>query len=333
MEVVIPVREEQMNARGPARHAPSVLAEIASEWGYRCEMPSVDASAMRDGSPALAEGLIATRRLACGPNVCSSELTTLRDNARVGVVKRSVMITVNLGGSSVIYTMDDGMEVRVAAGSAVAILAADDVQLAAAYRQGERSQLLVMQCCPSDLATSDLAEQLDAFLPQTQVKALDLTDRDRRLVRELFAPAHDGLVGRLLAESCALELLARAIDKGPETASPSATQIHPRDVAKIHRLKDKLLADLDGEHRLCDLARDVGMSTSALKSKFASVTGQPVFKFLRDQRLARARIGLLQEGWTVSQAAYFVGYRHPTNFATAFRKRFGVAPTALRGTL
>lgn len=326
------VRDEQMNAHGPARHAPSVLAEIASEWGYRCEMPSVDAWAMRDGSPALAEGVIATRKLACGPNVCSSELTTLRDNARVGVVKRSVMITVNLSGSSVTYTMDDGRAVRVAAGSAVAILAADDVQLAAAYRQGERSRLLVMQCCPSDLVAPDLAEQLDALLPQTEVKPLGLSDRDRTLVRELFAPAHAGLVGRLLAESCALELLARAIDRAPATALPSAIQIHPRDVAKIHRLKDKLLADLDGEHRLCDLARDAGMSTSALKSKFAAVTGQPVFRFLRDQRLARARVGLLQEGWTVSQAAYFVGYRHPTNFATAFRKRFGVAPTALRGS-
>lgn len=326
------IRDDPGAGRGAGRHAPSVLADIADEWGYGCEMSCVDRLVAGDGSPALAEGIIATRKLACGPNICSSDLTTLYDNERVGVVKRSVMIAVNLDGSPVTYAVDGGLEVRVAAGSAVAISPADDIRLTAAYKRGESSRLVVIQCCPSDLADPDLAEQLDAHLADTAVTPLVLSCRAQSLAQELFSPAQTGLVGRLLAESCALELLARTIEARPDDDPPSAGSVHPRDVAKIRRLRDKLLSNLDAEHRLCDLARDIGMSTSALKSKFAAVTGQPVFKFLRDQRLDRARAGLLHEGWSVSQAAYYVGYRHPTNFATAFRKRFGMAPTASRGT-
>ena len=65
------------------------------------------------------------------------------------------------------------------------------------------------------------------------------------------------------------------------------------------------------------------------KVKFAAVFGQPIFAFLRDLRLERAFEGLQSEGWTVSQAAYFVGYRHPSSFSEAFRRKFGVAPQAV----
>jgi AraC-like DNA-binding protein len=68
------------------------------------------------------------------------------------------------------------------------------------------------------------------------------------------------------------------------------------------------------------------MSVSSLKAKFPLAVGQSVFGFLRSQRLERARRGLQYEGWTVKQAAYFVGYAHPSNFATAYRRKFGAAP-------
>ena len=59
--------------------------------------------------------------------------------------------------------------------------------------------------------------------------------------------------------------------------------------------------------------------------KFQAAYRQSVFSWLRERRLEVARQHLAQ-GWSVQQAAHFVGYRHATNFATAFRERYGVAP-------
>ncbi|MRF00600.1 helix-turn-helix domain-containing protein, partial [Escherichia coli] len=46
---------------------------------------------------------------------------------------------------------------------------------------------------------------------------------------------------------------------------------------------------------------------------------------LRDCRLALARRYLL-EGHSVQQAAWMCGYQHATNFATAFRRHYGISP-------
>lgn len=318
-------------ARGDAgTRGLSALADIASAWGYCFGMSCDGHAAPGCAAPALAEGPITTRRLACGPNVCCSELTTLRDNERVAMVKRSVMIAMNLEGSPITYAIDCGGRLLIPAGGAYVISPSDEVKMTAAYQCGERSRLLVIQYCPLDFADQELAGQLDAHLSETTLRPLLPSHRAKSLALELFSPSHTGLVGQLLAESCALELLARAIEGRAKVERPAAAAVHPKDVAKIRQLCEQLRTNLDAEHRLCDLARTVGMSVSTLKSKFAAVTGQPVFQFLRDQRLDRARTGLLDEGWTVSKAAYYVGYRHPTNFATAYRKRFGMAPTVSR---
>lgn len=330
-------RWEAPTARGKNRHAPSTLVDIANDWDFGCEISYADRTVAKNSVEELAEGHIHTQMLSSGTSLCSSDLTTLRDNERVGVLKRSVMIVVNLDGSPVSYAIDGGSKLRIPAGGGGAFYTADDVRLAATYRRGERSRLLVIQYCPSNLVDPRLAEQLDSHLADTTVKPLMPNCRIRALAQELFSPTHTNVVGQLLAESCALELLARALEGNRlegnrKVEAASSCPLHPRDVAKIHELCDKLLLNLDEEHRLDDLARDVGMSTSTLKSKFLTVTGQPVFKFLRDKRLDRAQAGLIHESWTVSQAAYYVGYRHPTNFATAYRKRFGMAPTATRAS-
>lgn len=310
-------------------HAPSSLIDIAENWGSGFEISCTDCQLTRSTAEAVAEGPILIRTLSSGPSVCSSELTTVSDNQRVGIVNRSVMIVVNLDGSPVTYTVEGASQLQVQAGGAVAFCSAENIRLTAAYRKGECSRLLVIQYCPSNLIDPYLAQQLDEHLSGTVVKPLIQNCRTRALANELFAPDHTGFVGRLLADSCALELLARAIEGADQAESSSASAIKPKDVAKIHELCERLMLNLDAEHRLHDLARDFGMSTSTLKSKFLAVTGQPVFKYLRERRLERAQAGLINEDWTVSQAAYYVGYRHPTNFSTAFRKRFGMAPTSL----
>ncbi|WP_246767099.1 helix-turn-helix domain-containing protein, partial [Bordetella pertussis] len=51
---------------------------------------------------------------------------------------------------------------------------------------------------------------------------------------------------------------------------------------------------------------------------------------LRGARLTRARLGLERDGLSVAQAACLAGYTSAANFATAFRRAFGVTPGQLR---
>lgn len=135
-------------------------------------------------------------------------------------------------------------------------------------------------------------------------------------------------LNRLHREMVTLELMTEALRPMvmmPDPASP----LRPAALARMARVRDRMLAEPDADYTLASLARDVGVSVTVLKEQFRAVFGRSVFDMLRDIRLDRAR-SLLEGGWSISQAAAYVGYRHSSNFTTAFRRRFGHTPGTIR---
>jgi AraC family transcriptional regulator, regulatory protein of adaptative response / methylphosphotriester-DNA alkyltransferase methyltransferase len=82
---------------------------------------------------------------------------------------------------------------------------------------------------------------------------------------------------------------------------------------------------------LDDVARRVATSRRQLQRAFAEA-GETSFRtYLQRVRMERAA-ALLREGTTpVNRVASAVGYRQPAQFAKAFRRHHGVAPSSLRG--
>jgi AraC-like DNA-binding protein len=99
--------------------------------------------------------------------------------------------------------------------------------------------------------------------------------------------------------------------------------------ARLEQLRRLLEQAPEQEYTLAGLANQAAMSPSSLRSKFRQAYGCTVFDYLRDCRLALARRYLL-EGHSVQQAAWMSGYQHATNFATAFRRRYGICPGMVR---
>ena len=54
----------------------------------------------------------------------------------------------------------------------------------------------------------------------------------------------------------------------------------------------------------------------------------PIHQYVIEQRLAQAAQLLLEGDWNVSEVAAIVGYGKASNFAAAFKKRYGVAPVS-----
>jgi transcriptional regulator GlxA family with amidase domain len=82
---------------------------------------------------------------------------------------------------------------------------------------------------------------------------------------------------------------------------------------------------------LDDIARRVASSRRQLQRAYAEI-GQTTFRdHLTAVRMDRAA-DLLRDGdVTVREVARRVGYRQPAQFAKAFRRRFGQAPSEYRG--
>ena len=78
------------------------------------------------------------------------------------------------------------------------------------------------------------------------------------------------------------------------------------------------------------LAQHVGLSRSALATKFREQVGQPPMRYLTEVRL-RGAAGYLATGrLTVYEIARRAGYQSDAAFAKAFKRRFGLAPGAYR---
>lgn len=68
------------------------------------------------------------------------------------------------------------------------------------------------------------------------------------------------------------------------------------------------------------------ISTSKLTKGFSSLFGTSVHAYVIDQRLEKAASLLLESNLNVSQVAILVGYSKASNFAAAFKRKYGVNP-------
>ncbi|WP_136069353.1 helix-turn-helix transcriptional regulator [Modicisalibacter radicis] len=145
----------------------------------------------------------------------------------------------------------------------------------------------------------------------------------------LTAPP-DTASSALLAEGLALQMLALGVTHHRPRAAPwQPAPLGERDRQLLARVHAHLEAHPGEAHSLAALARLACMSPSALRDKYRRAYGRSVFEHLREYRLTLAH-RQLRAGHSVQQVAAQLGYRHATNFATAFRQRYGIAPSELR---
>ena len=127
-------------------------------------------------------------------------------------------------------------------------------------------------------------------------------------------------VGNLLTTQRRLGEKLRADLRAPVASSEPA---HPF-VATLHRIVDQHLDDtrFGGE----ELARQAGLSRMQLYRKLKALTGLAASDFIRTYRLKQAVV-LLEQGHSVSQTAYAVGFESPSYFGQCFREQFGEPPS------
>lgn len=296
------------------------FSEIADRWGYSCDLAYGE-----DQDAPNFRGVIRDRRLYSGLQVCSCDMLSLRDGLRSGTLERSIMLVCGLSADIATYLLDNGREIRLGKGDIALLSASDSISLTEQSRCAKRSTLLVVRADPSSIMDPDLAQEVEMRTRATTVHTFIAGAHAIGLASSLFERPRNMLTDKLVAESCSLELLAYAFEGG-NGQSRSEGIASSNDRARIARVCDYLIANLSQEHHLPGLAREAAMSLSTFKAKFAAVTGKTVFGFLTEKRLERALLGMEKEGWTVAQAAYYTGYRHPTSFSAAFRRHFGFSP-------
>ncbi|WOZ76924.1 AraC family transcriptional regulator [Kosakonia sacchari] len=135
---------------------------------------------------------------------------------------------------------------------------------------------------------------------------------------------------QLMLEGVMLQLLGNALSQRMHGQERRRT-IPCGAQQRLENVRRLLEQHPEKEYTLAALAQLAAMSASSLRVKFRQAYGHSVFDYLRDCRLELAR-RYLAEGYSVQQAAWMSGYQHATNFSTAFRRRYGMAPSEIRAS-
>jgi len=100
----------------------------------------------------------------------------------------------------------------------------------------------------------------------------------------------------------------------------------------FHTVRVHLLRSLDDAPGIQELARLAGTNSKRLNAAFKHCAGMTVFEYLREERMKEAAQLLRNTRLSISEIACRVGFSSSANFATAFRERYGMTPSAFRQT-
>ncbi|MGO1870452.1 MULTISPECIES: helix-turn-helix transcriptional regulator [unclassified Halomonas] len=132
----------------------------------------------------------------------------------------------------------------------------------------------------------------------------------------------------LLWHGLSLQLLGYGLPTPSPFSFPLPPGLKARESERLAQLHETLCNHPMAEYSLKALARSMAMSQSSLRQKFRDRYGCTIFDHLRRCRLQEA-YRQLENDHSVQQVAHACGYCHATNFATAFKRQFGIAPTAV----
>ena len=139
-------------------------------------------------------------------------------------------------------------------------------------------------------------------------------------------PGGDAVLERL-SEMMFIDVARRYLDRLPQEATGWLAGLRDRFVGRalalLHERPDRAWS-------VDDLAREVGLSRSALHERFVKFLGYPPMHYLAHWRIQLGARLLRESNRTVTTIALDVGYDSEAAFSRAFRRMVGMPPAAWR---
>ncbi|WP_242202117.1 two-component regulator propeller domain-containing protein [Aestuariivivens insulae] len=110
---------------------------------------------------------------------------------------------------------------------------------------------------------------------------------------------------------------------------------HIKEPSKDELFMEKLVNELNQQlenpgFKLEDLTKAFNMSYSVIFRKYQDITGKTLIDLVKSLRLKKAALLIIQNGYSISEAAYTVGYKDAKYFTKSFKEEFGIPPASFK---
>jgi AraC family transcriptional regulator len=153
----------------------------------------------------------------------------------------------------------------------------------------------------------------------------------RNLLRLLLKESETGgQYGSLYAESLIAALATRLLYAVRAQIPRTSARSSPLPPRALRRVLERMRADVSANLDLATLAAESGYSRAHFLRSFRAATGQTPHRYLIELRLEKARTLVASKSVSLIDIAAACGFSSHAHLTTAFRSRFGVAPSAYR---
>lgn len=148
--------------------------------------------------------------------------------------------------------------------------------------------------------------------------------------RVVSVDSRGDMAARLLQETLAEGLRLHVRDRYGGGAPQRAREGRELSDSEQRRLVEFIRDGLNSEIDLPTLAGLVGMTLDVFRHAFGKAFHMTPYQFVLDQRIAEAKMLLETAPISITEIGSLVGFSTPSHFATTFKNRVGVTPTAYR---
>jgi len=190
--------------------------------------------------------------------------------------------------------------------------------------------MLAVKIGVTPAAVTELLMQMEELQPQngSQPQIMESTALDEALssatirLLESLRSADDA---RILGPQIVREIIYHVL-RGKLGRNLRALAAPDSHFGQISRVLNRLHTNYAHNYDITTLAREAGMSVAAFHKCFKAVTSSPPLQYLKNIRLHKARMMMVNEGINASGAALNVGYESASQFSREFKRLFGKSP-------
>lgn len=174
----------------------------------------------------------------------------------------------------------------------------------------------------------DALEKDIPFLMWEQSKPI--TPQLHTIIEDVVNCKFKGAIKKAYLESKITEMLTIFFDSLKNRSTKKNRTIHKDDYMKILYAETIIRKNIKHGRTISELSTLTGINTFKLKQNFKLVFGNPIFSYLTELRMKKAKELISEKGYTVAEAAYEIGYKNPQHFTIAFKKKYNYLPRALK---
>ena len=157
------------------------------------------------------------------------------------------------------------------------------------------------------------------------IYATVLVDEMIDAVIRLLECLHSPMDSRVLGSQIVREIIYRVLcgERGGALRTMVNRHSHFNQIAKVLK---RIHLEYPNSLDVNSLAGEVNMSVSTFHHTFKAVTAVSPLQYVKNIRLHKARLLMVQDGYNASSAAGMVGYESASQFSREFKRLFGSSP-------